>query len=346
MTATSEAAPQTTSAATGFVELTVSKVDRLTDDSAAITFAVPDELHEQFAFRPGQSLTVKRGEERRSYSICAPAGAEPRIGVREVQGGHVSGWLVREVRPGDRVEVQAPTGRFTPDLDEPAHHVLIAAGSGITPMLSIAASALAAGSRVTLLYGNRRTNSVMFADELADLKDVHPAALHLVHVLSREPQEVELFSGRLDAEKLRQLLPVVTDVAGVDHWWLCGPYGMVTDAVDVLTELGVERARVHRAFRTDERDIARAPGCRAAQRQLFPQAVHAPLEHRTPGPVLLLVLRRLGERGALRRDRVLERHSPRRVGGRVLDRPIDIHGQRHVPAQLSLQFLQTRVAQH
>ena len=186
----------------------MSAVDRLTDDSAAITFTIPDDLRDQFTFRPGQSLTVKRGEERRSYSICAPAGAAPRIGVREVQGGHVSGWLVREVKPGDRVEVQAPTGRFTPDLAEPAHHVLIAAGSGITPMLSIAASALEAGSRVTLLYGNRRTNSVMFADEVADLKDAHPAALHLVHVLSREPQEVELFSGRLDADKLRRLLPV------------------------------------------------------------------------------------------------------------------------------------------
>ena len=231
---------------TDFHALTVSRVDRLTEDSAAITFAVPDELRATYAFRPGQSLTVRHGDERRSYSICAPAGAAPRIGVREVQGGVVSSWLVREVRAGDRIEVQPPTGRFTPDLDEPAHHALIAAGSGITPMLSIAASALAAGSRTTLLYGNRRTDSVMFADEVADLKDAHPGAVQLVHVLSREPQEVELFSGRLDRAKLEQLLPVVTDPGSVDHWWLCGPYGMVTDAVDVLTELGVPRDRVHR----------------------------------------------------------------------------------------------------
>jgi ring-1,2-phenylacetyl-CoA epoxidase subunit PaaE len=231
---------------TSFHELTVAHVDRLTDDSAAITFHVPAELREVFAFRPGQSVTVRRGDERRSYSICAPAGAPLRIGVREVQDGVVSGWLVRAVEPGDRIEVQPPTGRFTPDLDAPAHHALIAAGSGITPMLSIAASALARGSRTTLLYGNRRTGSVMFADEVADLKDAHPTAIQLVHVLSREPQEVELFSGRMDAEKLRVLLPAVTDPGSVDHWWLCGPYGMVTDAVDVLTELGVPRERVHR----------------------------------------------------------------------------------------------------
>ena len=115
-------------------------------------------------------------------------------------------------------------------------------------MMSIAASVLAtnAESTVTLFYGNRRTDSVMFADEVADLKDAYPARMQLVHVLSREPQEVELFNGRLDAAKLRTLLPVTVDVDAVDHWWLCGPFGMVTDAMDVLTGLGVERNRVHR----------------------------------------------------------------------------------------------------
>jgi ring-1,2-phenylacetyl-CoA epoxidase subunit PaaE len=144
--------------------------------------------------------------------------------------------------------VQAPTGSFTPDLASPGHHVLIAAGSGITPMISIAASVLAASedSTVTLFYGNRRSNTVMFADEVADLKDAHADRMRVVHVLSREPQEVELFSGRLDADRLRALLPVLVDVADVDHWWLCGPFGMVTDAIDILTELGVERGRVHR----------------------------------------------------------------------------------------------------
>jgi ring-1,2-phenylacetyl-CoA epoxidase subunit PaaE len=229
----------------------VARVDRLCDDAAAVTFDVPAPLAERYLFRPGQSLTVRRTvagrEERRSYSICAPAGAPPRIGVREVPGGAVSGWLVREVRPGDVVEAQPPAGSFTPDLATPARHVLIAAGSGITPVLSIAASVLASpDTRVTLLYGNRRAGSVMFADEIADLKDAYPSRLQLVHVLSREPQEVELFSGRLDAQRLRRLLPATCPVASVDHWWLCGPYGMVTDAMAVLAELGVPAGRVHR----------------------------------------------------------------------------------------------------
>jgi ring-1,2-phenylacetyl-CoA epoxidase subunit PaaE len=234
-----------------FRELTVAGVDQLCDDAVAVTFAVPPEFAGQFRFRPGQSLTLRRvvdgRDERRSYSICSPAGAPPRIGVREVPGGALSGWLVHQVQPGDRIEVQPPSGSFTPDLENAASHVLIAAGSGITPVLSITASALAdPRARATVLYGNRRADSVMFADEIADLKDAHPARLQLVHVLSREPQEVELFSGRLDAARLRRLLPAVCPVASVDHWWLCGPYGMVTDAAAVLAELGVPGERVHR----------------------------------------------------------------------------------------------------
>jgi len=195
---------------TEFHPLTVARVDQLTGDSAAVTFDVPPGLAERFAFAPGQSLTVRRGDERRSYSICAARGRAPRIGVREVAGGAVSGWLVHEVRAGDVIEVQAPSGSFIPDLDVPGHHVLIAAGSGITPELSIASSVLAAQDKamVTLIYGNRRNDSVMFADEIADLKDAHPERVCLVHVLSREPQEVELFNGRLDVAKLRTLLPV------------------------------------------------------------------------------------------------------------------------------------------
>ena len=234
-----------------FRELTVARVDRLCDDAVAVTFDVPAELAADYAFRPGQSLTLRRmidgREERRSYSICAPEGEPLRIGVREVPGGVVSGWLVREVRPGDRVEVQPPTGSFTADLRVPGRHVLIAAGSGITPVLSIAASALRnPAAEATVLYGNRRADSVMFADEIADLKDSHPARLQLAHVLSREPQEVELFSGRLDADRLRRLLPALGASGSIDHWWLCGPYGMVTDAMAVLSELGVPADRIHR----------------------------------------------------------------------------------------------------
>ena len=243
------------SVAAEFHKLRVARTDELTGDAAAVTFDVPGELRDRFAFAPGQSLTVRRvvdgRDERRSYSICAPAGRPPRIGVREVAGGLMSGWLVRQVRAGDVIEVQSPSGSFTPDLGKGGEHVLIAAGSGITPVLSIAASLLESrdDTRVTLLYGNRRSDTVMFADEVADLKDAYPARMRLVHVLSREPQEVELFTGRLDAVKLRELLPatVAADAAGaVDHWWICGPFGMVSDVIEVLDELGVPRGRIHR----------------------------------------------------------------------------------------------------
>ncbi|HXA57641.1 MAG TPA: 1,2-phenylacetyl-CoA epoxidase subunit PaaE [Streptosporangiaceae bacterium] len=229
----------------GFHSLRVTSVEPLCEDAVAVTFDVPGDLAESYAFRPGQSLTLRRSlgghEERRSYSICAPAGEALRIGVREVPGGLFSTWLVRDVRPGDTIEVLPPTGSFTPDLT-PARHVLIAAGSGITPMLSIAASVLAADADVMLLYGNRRTGTVMFADELADLKDAHLSRFELVHVLSREPREAQVLSGRLDAPKLRALLPAAGDV---DHWWLCGPYDLVTEARHVLDALGVPDERVH-----------------------------------------------------------------------------------------------------
>ena len=133
---------------TQFHRLTVGRVDPLTDDSAAVTFDVPVRLLDTFTFTPGQSLTIRRGDERRSYSICSARGRPPRIGVREVAGGAVSGWLVHQVRAGDVIDVQAPSGSFTPDLDVAGHHVLIAAGSGITPILSIAGSVLAAHRRL------------------------------------------------------------------------------------------------------------------------------------------------------------------------------------------------------
>ncbi|TVT49905.1 2Fe-2S iron-sulfur cluster binding domain-containing protein, partial [Amycolatopsis rhizosphaerae] len=138
-------------------------------------------------------------------------------------------------------------------------HVLIAAGSGITPVLSIAATVLREpGTTVTVFYGNRRTGTVMFADELADLKDRYPDRLELVHVLSREPREAELFTGRLDAGKLEGLLALVPDLASVAHWWLCGPFGMVTDARKLLLDAGVPGGTVHQElFYVD--DVPPAP---------------------------------------------------------------------------------------
>jgi ring-1,2-phenylacetyl-CoA epoxidase subunit PaaE len=240
-----------------FHTLTVALVERLCDDAVAVTFDVPEDLRAAYAFEAGQSLTLRRvidGEDhRRDYSICAQVGERPRVGVRLIPGGRFSEWLVNEVRPGDEVEVQTPRGSFRAQADG-GRHLCIAAGSGITPMISIASTVLShPDSRLTLLYGNRTTSSVMFAEELADLKNRYGPRLDLVHVLSREPRDVELFSGRLDADRLRRLLTTLVPLAAVDHVWLCGPFGMIADARDTLEQLGVSRDKVHfELFYVDE----------------------------------------------------------------------------------------------
>ena len=235
----------------GFHELRVAKVDRLCDDATAVTFDVPAALAETFTFLPGQFLTIRRTvsgvEHRRSYSIASAVGAPPKIGVREVAGGAISGWLVHDVRPGDVIDVQPAAGSFVPDLTVAGRHVLIAAGSGITPVLSIASSVLAdRTSKATVIYANRRSDTAMFVDELAEVKDAHLERAEIVSVLSREAQEVEMFNGRLDAAKLASLLPAVCEPAGVDHWWLCGPYDMVIDATRVLAAFAVSDDKIHR----------------------------------------------------------------------------------------------------
>ncbi|MGW4378279.1 1,2-phenylacetyl-CoA epoxidase subunit PaaE [Kitasatospora sp. NPDC004531] len=250
-----------------FHPLPIGTLERLCEDAVAVTFDVPPALAEEFAFKPGQTLTLRRivdgVDERRSYSLCSPVGGPLRIAVREVPGGLFSHWLVGEAEPGETVEVLPPSGMFTADPAEPGEHVLIAAGSGITPMLSIAASVLAGhpDSRVTLLYGNRRSDTVMFADELADLKDRHLGRFQLVHVLSRESRDAELLSGRLDPDRVKALLEALVDVPAVDHWWLCGPFGMVAGTKELLAELGVPAARVHQELfhAEDERAEERHP---------------------------------------------------------------------------------------
>ena len=233
-----------------FNTLTVARVEALCDDAAAVTFDVPDELTSSYAFRPGESLTLRRmvdgREERRSYSICSAAGTAPRVGVRVVPDGLFSTWLVNDIRPGDEVEVQSPSGSFVVDPALGGRHVLIAAGSGITPMMSIASSLLTNPmSQVTLLYGNRRTNTVMFAEELADLKDSYGSRFDLIHVLSREPREVELFTGRLDPDRIERILRALVPIEAVSGFWLCGPFEMVSATRELLTLLGVPAERVH-----------------------------------------------------------------------------------------------------
>jgi ring-1,2-phenylacetyl-CoA epoxidase subunit PaaE len=233
-----------------FHELTVAAVDRLCDDAAAITFDVPADLRDAYAFRAGQSLTLRRfvdgREERRSYSICAPAGQAPRIGVREIPGGLFSSWLVHEVTPGTRIEVQTPTGSWHADPATGERHLCIAAGSGITPMLSVASTVLThPAAQVTLLYGNRTSRTVMFTEELGDLKNRYGPRFQLVHVLSREPRDVELFSGRLDGDRLTRLLTGLVPAEVFDHVWICGPLQMVEDARKVLADLDIPADRVH-----------------------------------------------------------------------------------------------------
>ncbi|CAM3138522.1 phenylacetic acid degradation protein [Mycobacterium intermedium] len=266
----------TTLQPSSFHRLRVAAVQPLCDDAAAVTFAVPDALKSEFAFRPGQSVTLRKSadgrEHRRCYSICSPAGGALRIGVRELPGGVISGWLVRDVRPGDEVEVQTPSGSFVAPPGKGGRHVLIAAGSGITPILAIATAVLQQpNSHVVMVYGNRRADSVMFADELADLKDRHGSRLELIHVLSREHRVADLFSGRLDAERIRRLLDAFVPVADVDHFWLCGPLGMVLDAQQVLGEYGVPDDRIHRELFFVE-EVAPAPVSRTEPGRTGPRS--------------------------------------------------------------------------
>ena len=241
-----------------FHALTVAGVERLTDDAVAVTFDVPEELREEYAFAPGQHLTLRasiNGEDvRQSYSIClapseAAATGTVRVASARVPGGRMSNWLNDSVQRGDVLDVMTPLGSFTcpPQPGTSRHHLAIAAGSGITPVLAIISAALEEEpeSRVTLLYGNRRTSSVMFLEELADLKNRYPERLQLVHVLSREPQDVELFSGRLDPDRISRILEVLAPVDTVDEWYLCGPYGMVTGAQELLAEAGVDPHHIH-----------------------------------------------------------------------------------------------------
>jgi ring-1,2-phenylacetyl-CoA epoxidase subunit PaaE len=247
-----------------FHSLRVAAIDELTDDAVALTFDVPPSLRDDFAFVHGQHLSIRSSDDvRRSYSICAPPSSGTlRIGVKRLPGGAFSEGVVERLRVGDELDVMTPAGRFTSTLDPEARktYVAVAAGSGITPVLSIVAAILEGepGSSVTLIYANRSLRSVMFIDEVHDLKDRFPTRLQIVHVLSRETQDVELFSGRLDGERLTRILALLMPASEVDEWFLCGPQQMVTDLRTALTDVGVASTRVHsELFHADP--VQRAP---------------------------------------------------------------------------------------
>ncbi|MFJ6665733.1 2Fe-2S iron-sulfur cluster-binding protein [Streptomyces sp. NPDC091383] len=240
-----------------FHPLQVAAVDRLTDDSVALTLAVPAELRAEYRHAPGQHLAVRRRvdgtEVRRTYSICSPAPAPDgegpsslRVGVRLVEGGAFSTFALKEINVGDELEVMTPAGRFTLD-PAPGLYAAIVGGSGITPVLSIVSTLLARepAARFCLIRGDRTAASTMFLEEVADLKDRYPERLQLVTVLSREEQQAGLPSGRLDQGRLTALLPALLPPERVAGWFLCGPYGLVQGAEGALRELGVDRARIH-----------------------------------------------------------------------------------------------------
>ncbi len=242
------AAPAVDAVAPGFHALPVSAIEELTDDAVAVSFSVPPELNAAYAWTPGQHVAVRvPGDDvRRSYSICSAPGADLRIGVRRLPGGRFSDVALAGLGVGDPVEVMTPAGRFgaaLPGLRRPA---FVAAGSGITPVLALARAALAdpGVAEVGLVVVNRVQAGVMFLDELADLKDVHPTRLQLVHVLTREAQESELLSGRLDATRFREIRDRLLG-EGVDGWFLCGPQALVTGIRAVLVEDGVQPTAVH-----------------------------------------------------------------------------------------------------
>jgi ring-1,2-phenylacetyl-CoA epoxidase subunit PaaE len=260
-----------------FHELPVKRVTPDAAGSAAITFEVPPALRSAFDFKPGQFLTVRAtidGQEvRRSYSICSPhqrfdKTLEIDVGIKPVDGGVFSRWALAQLTPGQHLEVMPPDGRFTPRATGARHRVGFAAGSGITPILSIIATTLASepASSFTLVYCNQRVNTIMFNEALQDLKDRYPTRLTLVHLLSRQPQEVALLNGRLDEAKTAELLATVVPAGGIDEAFICGPEAMIEGVERALLAAGVAAERIHaERFFTAGQETARP-----AQRSVAP----------------------------------------------------------------------------
>lgn len=237
-----------------FHPLRVIEVTPLTDEAVAVTFDVPPELADTFEYIPGQHITLRGeidGEDlRRSYSICANARTgKLRVGIKRLAGGRFSSYATTQLDAGDMLEVMPPIGEFTIDIDpsRPRRAVAVAAGSGITPVLSLLSTSLEMEPEAswTLLYGNRTANTIMFLDELEGLKDRYRDRFQLFHILSREGSDVPLLSGRIDSEKIRIIHDRLLGAEPVDGWYLCGPYGLVMTARETLGLIGVDEERVH-----------------------------------------------------------------------------------------------------
>jgi ring-1,2-phenylacetyl-CoA epoxidase subunit PaaE len=238
-----------------FHELQVKRVSPEAAGAVAIALAVPTGQRHAFAFEPGQYLTLRariEGQDvRRSYSISSPRSrlarlGEIEVGIRPVQGGVFSNWAAAHVRAGDVLSVMAPQGRFTVQRSRAIHRVGFAAGSGITPILSIAASTLEEqpGSKFTLVYGNRRMASVMFNEALQDLKDRYADRFTMIHILSRQAQEVDLLQGRIDGAKVKAIVAALLPAASMDEVFICGPESMIEATEAALLEVGVPQTRI------------------------------------------------------------------------------------------------------
>ena len=271
-----------------FHTLTVAAVRPLTPDAIEVAFAVPDELAHAYDYEPGQYIAIRTTIDgdvlRRSFSICQAPGpsaslGELRVAIKRDLGGVFSTWALENLAPGMTLEVMSPEGRFTSAVapGDTMHCAAIAAGSGITPVIALAQSVLAASesTRFSLVYSNRTAMDTMFVDELADLKDRYPSRVALYHVLTRERRSSELLSGRLDAGKLDRILDDLLPVDDVDEWFLCGPFDLVQLCRDTLGERGVPAASIrYELFTTGE------PGQPAPQRGR-PLSVAADEETRT-----------------------------------------------------------------
>jgi ring-1,2-phenylacetyl-CoA epoxidase subunit PaaE len=252
-----------------FHALRVCDVRRETADTVSVAFTVPDELATAYEFAPGQHVAIRMpgpdGDEvRRSYSICSGLDdGELRVAVKNIPGGVFGAHANERLQPGDVLDVMTPAGRFTTALD-PANeksYLGIAAGSGITPVISLIRSVLAREprSRFTLVYGNRGPTTVIFREALEDLKDRYLDRLQVIHVFSREQQHSALLNGRIDAEKVRVLAAHLLDVPSYDEAFICGPEPMTLAVRDVLVELGLEPTHVHLELFGSHAPAPRAP---------------------------------------------------------------------------------------
>ncbi|MGC5698680.1 phenylacetate-CoA oxygenase/reductase subunit PaaK [Pseudomonas sp. NFXW11] len=237
-----------------FHRLTIKDVRHETRDAVSIAFEIPQSLQQQFHFTQGQHLVLRAhlaGEEvRRSYSICSGVNdGELRVAVKRVAGGRFSAYANEQLKPGQSLEVMAPAGRFHVPLD-PARrgqYLAVAAGSGITPILSIIKSTLENEplSQVTLVYGNRSSASTLFREQLANLKNRYLQRLNLVLVFSREQQDIDLYNGRIDATKCQQLFARWLAVDQLDAAFICGPQAMSETVRDSLRASGMAAERIH-----------------------------------------------------------------------------------------------------